>query len=145
MDVLPKQSLLKSPIALLAETCRRLTQHFAGAVLGDGADHGEHHGEHHGTAQVHSGLVEPVAQQPAAAAFDANAYYQQYPADVNTYPSASGFYDPYATVDASLTQEQDRQDVGILGGLTIGVVITVFLAALLGSIVAPALTAGLTT
>ena len=93
---------------------------------------------------MHSGLAEPVAQQPAA--FDAAAYYQQYPADGSSYPTTgTGFYDPYAVVDASLTQEQDRQDVGILGGLTVGVIITVFLAALLGSIVAPALTAGLST
>merc|ERR1711971_1444990 len=57
-------------------------------------------------------------------------------------PTAEGFYDPYAS--NFLTQEQDRTDTGLLGGLTIGVLVTVFLAALLGSIVAPALTAAVT-
>merc|ERR1712203_1099348 len=58
-------------------------------------------------------------------------------------PSGDGFYDPYAS--NFLTQEQDRTDTGLLGGLTIGFLITVFLAALLGSIVAPALTAAVTS
>merc|ERR1712013_618010 len=64
--------------------------------------------------------------------------------------SSSSFYnsDPYAGYDydagyTSLLQgEEDRQDVGVLGGISLAVLVTVFLAALLGALVAPALTAG---
>merc|ERR1712079_324958 len=40
--------------------------------------------------------------------------------------------------------EEDRQDVGFVGGVSVAVLVTVFLAALLGALVAPALTAGMT-
>merc|ERR1711915_994889 len=40
--------------------------------------------------------------------------------------------------------EEDRQDVGFVGGVSVAVLVTVFLAALLGALVAPALTAGVT-
>merc|ERR1712083_1031229 len=61
--------------------------------------------------------------------------------------SSSSFYssDPYAGYDydagyTSLLQgEEDRQDVGFLGGISLAVLVTVFFAALL---VAPALSAG---
>merc|ERR1712244_37093 len=65
-------------------------------------------------------------------------------------PSSSAFYnsDPYAGYDydagySSLLQdEEDRQDVGLIGDLSLAVFATVFLAALLGALVAPALSAG---
>merc|ERR1712173_518419 len=58
--------------------------------------------------------------------------------------SSSSFYssDPYAGYDydagyTSLLQgEEDRQDVGFLGGISLAVLVTVFLAALLGALVA---------
>merc|ERR1712212_544791 len=64
--------------------------------------------------------------------------------------SSSSFYssDPYAGYDydagyTSLLQgEEDRQDVGFLGGISLAVLVTVFFAALLGALVAPALSAG---
>merc|ERR1711915_586386 len=40
--------------------------------------------------------------------------------------------------------EEDRQDIGFVGGVSVAVLVTVFLAALLGALVAPALTAGVT-
>merc|ERR1712156_357758 len=40
--------------------------------------------------------------------------------------------------------EEDRQDVGSIGGVSVAVLVTVFLAALLGALVAPALSAGMT-
>merc|ERR1712212_232237 len=105
---------------------------LAGLVSADGGDHGDH-GAQHGTV-----LAEPLAAQP-----DTSNYYNQQAYTDTFAPSGSeGFYDPYAS--NFLTQEQDRTDTGLLGGLTIGVLLTVFLAALLGSIVAPALTAAVT-
>merc|ERR1711936_911614 len=105
---------------------------LAGLVSADGGDHGDHAAQH-GTV-----LVEPLAAQP-----DTSNYYSQQAYTDTFAPSGSdGFYDPYAS--NFLTQEQDRTDTGLLGGLTIGVLVTVFLAALLGSIVAPALTAAVT-
>merc|ERR1712080_368303 len=68
-----------------------------------------------------------------------NSNYYNYNTDTFAPTGSDGFYDPYAS--NFLTQEQDRTDGGVIGGLTIGVLLTVFLAALLGSIVAPALTA----
>merc|ERR1712080_557377 len=68
---------------------------------------------------------------------DTSNYYSQQAYTDTFAPTAEGFYDPYAS--NFLTQEQDRTDTGLLGGLTIGV-----LVALLGSIVAPALTAAVT-
>jgi len=64
----------------------------------------------------------------------------------------SGYYnaDSYAGYDydggypVGLDGEEDRQDVAILGGLSLGVIGTVFFAALLGALVAPALSAGMT-
>merc|ERR1712060_504217 len=105
---------------------------LAGLVSADGGDHGDH-GAQHGTV-----LAEPLAAQPDTS----NYYSQQAYTDTFAPTGADGFYDPYAS--NFLTQEQDRTDTGLLGGLTIGVLITVFLAALLGSIVAPALTAAVT-
>merc|ERR1712212_708346 len=105
---------------------------LAGLVSADGGDHGDHAAQH-GTV-----LAEPLAAQP-----DTSNYYSQQAYTDTFAPSGSeGFYDPYAS--NFLTQEQDRTDTGLLGGLTIGVLVTVFLAALLGSIVAPALTAAVT-
>merc|ERR1712110_224599 len=104
---------------------------LAGLVSADGGEHGDH-GTQHGTV-----LAEPLAAQP-----DTSNYYSQQAYTDTFAPSGEGFYDPYAS--NFLTQEQDRTDTGLLGGLTIGVLITVFLAALLGSIVAPALTAAVT-
>ena len=98
----------------------------------DGGDHGDH-GAQHGTV-----LAEPLAAQPDTS----NYYSQQAYTDTFAPTGSEGFYDPYAS--NFLTQEQDRTDTGLLGGLTIGVLVTVFLAALLGSIVAPALTAAVT-
>merc|ERR1711990_1401056 len=105
---------------------------LAGLVSADGGDHGDH-GAQHGTV-----LAEPLAAQPDTS----NYYSQQAYTDTFAPSGTEGFYDPYAS--NFLTQEQDRTDTGLLGGLTIGVLITVFLAALLGSIVAPALTAAVT-
>merc|ERR1712088_408694 len=104
----------------------------AGRVSADGGEHGDH-GAQHGTV-----LAEPLAAQPDTS----NYYSQQAYTDTFAPTGTDGFYDPYAST--FLTQEQDRTDTGLLGGLTIGVLITVFLAALLGSIVAPALTAAVT-
>merc|ERR1712154_601078 len=64
--------------------------------------------------------------------------------------SPSSFYnsDPYAGYDydagytSLLQDEEDRQDVGLIGDLSLAVIATVFLAALLGALVAPALSAG---
>jgi len=64
----------------------------------------------------------------------------------------SGYYntDPYAGYDydggysVGIDGEEDRQDVALLGGLSLGVIGTVFFAALLGALVAPALSAGVT-
>ena len=98
-----------------------------GFVSAEGVDHGDH-----GTV-----LAEPLAAQP-----DTNNYYSQQAYTDTFTPSGEGYYDPYAS--NFLTQEQDRTDTGLLGGLTIGVLITVFLAALLGSIVAPVLTGAVT-
>ena len=103
-----------------------------GLVSADGGDHGDH-GAQHGTV-----LAEPLAAQPDTS----NYYSQQAYTDTFAPTGSEGFYDPYAS--NFLTQEQDRTDTGLLGGLTIGVLVTVFLAALLGSIVAPALTAAVT-
>ena len=106
-----------------------------GLVSADGGEHGDHGAQHaqHGTV-----LAEPLAAQPDTS----NYYSQQAYTDTFAPTGSEGFYDPYAS--NFLTQEQDRTDAGLLGGLTIGVLITVFLAALLGSIVAPALTAAVT-
>merc|ERR1712210_412420 len=104
----------------------------AGRVSADGGEHGDH-GAQHGTV-----LAEPLAAQPDTS----NYYSQQAYTDTFAPTGTDGFYDPYAS--NFLTQEQDRTDTGLLGGLTIGVLITVFLAALLGSIVAPALTVAVT-
>ena len=103
-----------------------------GLVSADGVDHGDHAAQH-GTV-----LAEPLAAQPDTS----NYYSQQAYTDTFAPTGGDGFYDPYAS--NFLTQEQDRTDTGLLGGLTIGVLVTVFLAALLGSIVAPALTAAVT-
>ena len=103
-----------------------------GLVSADGGDHGDHAAQH-GTV-----LAEPLAAQPDTS----NYYSQQAYTDTFAPTGGDGFYDPYAS--NFLTQEQDRTDTGLLGGLTIGVLVTVFLAALLGSIVAPALTAAVT-
>merc|ERR1711990_873175 len=105
---------------------------LAGLVSADGGDQGDHAAQH-GTV-----LAEPLAAQPDTS----NYYSQQAYTDTFAPAGGDGFYDPYAS--NFLTQEQDRTDTGLLGGLTIGVLITVFLAALLGSIVAPALTAAVT-
>jgi len=105
---------------------------LAGLVSADGGDHGDH-GAQHGTV-----LAEPLAAQPDTS----NYYSQQAYTDTFAPTGSEGFYDPYAS--NFLTQEQDRTDAGLLGGLGIGVIVTVFLAALLGSIVAPALTAAVT-
>merc|ERR1712226_993501 len=101
---------------------------LAGLVSAESVDHGDH-----GTV-----LAEPLAAQP-----DTNNYYSQQAYTDTFTPSGEGYYDPYAS--NFLTQEQDRTDTGLLGGLTIGVLITVFLAALLGSIVAPVLTGAVTS
>merc|ERR1711971_718033 len=107
---------------------------LAGLVSADGGEHGDHGAQHaqHGTV-----LAEPLAAQP-----DTNNYYSQQAYTDTFTPSGEGYYDPYAS--NFLTQEQDRTDTGLLGGLTIGVLITVFLAALLGFIVAPVLTGAVT-
>merc|ERR1711936_37043 len=105
---------------------------LAGLVSADGGEHRDH-GAQHGTV-----LAEPLAAQPDTS----NYYSQRAYTDTFAPTGTDGFYDPYAS--NFLTQEQDRTDTGLLGGLTIGVLITVFLAALLGSIVAPALTAAVT-
>merc|ERR1719483_1625594 len=63
-----------------------------------------------------------------------------------------GYYnaEPYAGYDydggyvVGVDGEEDRQDVALLGGLSLGVIGTVFFAALLGALVAPALSAGMT-
>merc|ERR1712012_783387 len=104
----------------------------SGLVAADGVDHGDH-GAQHGTVLA----SEPLAAQPVD-----NSNYYNYNTDTFAPTGSDGFYDPYAS--NFLTQEQDRTDTGVLGGLTIGVLVTVFLAALLGSIVAPALTAAVT-
>merc|ERR1711997_1222115 len=106
---------------------------LAGLVSADGGDHGDHAAQH-GTV-----LAEPLAAQPDTS----NYYSQQAYTDTFAPTGTDGFYDPYAS--NFLTQEQDRTDTGLLGGLTIGVLITVFLAALLGSIVAPVLTGAVTS
>ena len=106
------------------------------AAAADGAPTARNHGAQH--AQHGTVLAEPLAAQPDTS----NYYSQQAYTDTFAPTGSEGFYDPYAS--NFLTQEQDRTDAGLLGGLTIGVLITVFLAALLGSIVAPALTAAVT-
>merc|ERR1712083_327242 len=99
----------------------------SGLVAADGVDHGDH-GAQHGTVLA----SEPLAAQPVD-----NSNYYNYNTDTFAPTGSDGFYDPYAS--NFLTQEQDRTDGGVIGGL-----LTVFLAALLGSIVAPALTAAVT-
>merc|ERR1711892_500283 len=69
---------------------------------------------------------------------------------ISSSDTSSSYYntDPYEGYDydagyASLLQgEEDRQDVGFLGDISLAVIVTVFLAALLGALVAPAFTAG---
>merc|ERR1711935_519126 len=69
---------------------------------------------------------------------------------ISSSDASSSYYntDPYAGYDydagyASLLQgEEDRQDVGFLGDISLAVIVTVFLAAVLGALVAPAFTAG---
>merc|ERR1712038_1569825 len=98
----------------------------SGLVAADGVDHGDH-GAQHGTVLA----SEPLAAQPVD-----NSNYYNYNTDTFAATGSDGFYDPYAS--NFLTQEQDRTDGGGIGGLTIGVLLTVFLASLLGSIVARA-------
>jgi hypothetical protein len=75
------------------------------------------------------------AQQPV----DNSGYY-------STYPSAAG-YDYDAAYPVQAQGEQDRQDIlstGLFGGVTIAMFLTALSAALLGALVAPALSAGVT-
>ena len=56
------------------------------------------------------------------------------------YPSSYPSYD-YDAVYAATSQE-DRQDIGLVGGVGAGVILTAFAAAFLGSLLAPAFTVG---
>merc|ERR1711936_855768 len=87
----------------------------SGLVAADGVDHGDH-GAQHGTVLA----SEPLAAQPVD-----NSNYYNYNTDTFAPTGSDGFYDPYAS--NFLTQEQDRTDGGVIGGLTIGVLLTVFL------------------
>merc|ERR1719481_588515 len=108
----------------------------AGCVLCDTSSHPE-------TGVQHSSLVEPLVSQQTNVV-DAQ-YYTQYPGEQQyqgeQFPTTgSGYYD-YSTLGQELT---DRTDGTILGGLTIGVILTIFLAAMLGAMVAPIITGAVT-
>merc|ERR1711899_542741 len=87
----------------------------SGLVAADGVDHGDH-GAQHGTVLA----SEPLAAQPVD-----NSNYYNYKTDTFAPTGSDGFYDPYAS--NFLTQEQDRTDGGVIGGLTIGVLLPLFL------------------
>ena len=67
--------------------------------------------------------------------FDNSAY--------NVEPIAYPNYDYEASYSTFLQGEEDRQDVGLLGGVSLAVIGTVFTAALLGALVVPAFNAGM--
>ena len=56
------------------------------------------------------------------------------------YPSSYPSYD-YDAVYAATSQE-DRQDIGVFGGVGAGIILTAFAAAFLGSLLAPAISVG---
>merc|ERR1712223_377800 len=62
----------------------------------------------------------------------------------NVEPLAYPNYDYDAGYSSLLQGEEDRQDVGLLGGVSLAVVGTAFAAALLGALVVPVLNAGMT-
>merc|ERR1712079_189263 len=62
----------------------------------------------------------------------------------NVEPLAHPNYDYDAGYSGLLQGEEDRQDVGLLGGVSLAVVGTAFAAALLGALVVPVLNAGMT-
>ena len=57
----------------------------------------------------------------------------------NNYPSYPSY--DYDGVYAA-TSEEDRQDIGLFGGVGAGVILTAFAAAFLGSLIAPAISVG---
>merc|ERR1719347_2501139 len=108
----------------------------AGSVLCDTSSHPE-------AGVQHSTLVEPLVSQQTNVVD--TQYYTQYPGEQQyqgeQFPTTgSGYYD-YSTLGQELT---DRTDGTILGGLTIGVILTIFLAAMLGALVAPIITGAVT-
>merc|ERR1711962_1495969 len=108
---------------------------LAGSVLCDTSSHPE-------PGVQHSTLVEPLVSQQSNVVD--TQYYSQYPEQQyqgeQFPPTGSGYYD-YSTLGQELT---DRTDGTILGGLTIGVLLTIFLAAMLGAMVAPIITGAVT-
>ena len=63
-------------------------------------------------------------------------------------PSSSGYYNyaayPSYDYDAvyAATSEEDRQDIGLFGGVGAGVILTAVAAAFFGSLLAPAISSG---
>merc|ERR1711935_21200 len=89
-----------------------------------------------GLALGETSLVSSPSTQPLSSISSSDASSSYY----NTDPYAGDDYDAgYASL---LQGEEDRQDVGFLGDISLAVIVTVFLAALLGALVAPAFTAG---
>ena len=76
----------------------------------------------------------PPSQVQAESLSPDSGYYNYAP-----YPSSYPCYD-YDDVYAATSQ--DRQDVGLLGGVGAGVILTAFAAAFLGSLIAPAISVG---
>merc|ERR1712156_738537 len=62
----------------------------------------------------------------------------------NVEPIAYPNYDYEVSYSSSLQGEEDRQDVGLVGGVSLVVIGTAFAAALLGALVVPVLNAGMT-
>merc|ERR1712109_119603 len=87
------------------------------------------------TGDTGSAFSSPVAHEFQSASSSEDVYGNVETSAWN-YPNYD--YDPLPQV------EEDRQDVGFVGGVSVAVLVTVFLAALLGALVAPALTAGVT-
>merc|ERR1719320_2195748 len=83
-----------------------------------------------------AGLSSPSLTSPQAV--DNSLYY-------SSYPSGGGYdYEGYPALSQG---EQDRTDIlstGVFGGITVAMFLTAFAAALLGALVAPLLTAGVT-
>ena len=96
-----------------------LTQPLLGPSLGD-------------TGQAVSGPTANAQSQSVDPSSSGYYNYASYPA----YPS----YD-YDAVYAATTQEE-RQDIGLFGGVGAGVILTAVAAAFLGSLLAPTITAG---
>merc|ERR1712156_395921 len=87
------------------------------------------------TGDTGSAFSSPVAHEFQSPSSSEDVYNNVEPSAWN-YPNYD--YDPLPQV------EEDRQDVGFVGGVSVAVLVTVFLAALLGALVAPELTAGMT-